>query len=343
MSMDTGLDIVIYGAGAIGSSVAAWIAPHHERLALLARGDHARTMKEKGLVFYLADEEKRTLHIDVIEDLSERPSADVVILAVKNYDLENAAADIRSKAGDPVVVGLQNGLLNQTVLSEYFTRVIYGIVYFTAWRDAPGIVGASEKGLILLGVLDGDTELQAVMSEISRIFNRGFSARIVPDIKSAAHNKLILNLTNGLLTLVGHTRREIRSVADMRELMVNTLLEGVTIVKRAGYKEVKTPNNPGWRDLRILSKLPGFITDRIFRNILDKLYINSTAQDIFQFRRDRTELESLNGSIVRLADSLGIAAPYNRTIYRLCKERFGNPDFEPLDERDVLAEVRRSL
>ncbi len=65
------------------------------------------------------------------------------------------------------------------------------------------------------------------------------------------------------------------------------------------------------------------------------------GQDVIQRGRSETELESLNGVIIRLADQHGIAAPYNRTVYELCRQRFAASPFEPMDVRDVLAAVER--
>ena len=56
-----------------------------------------------------------------------------------------------------------------------------------------------------------------------------------------------------------------------------------------------------------------------------------------------TELEYLNGYIVGLADQWGLKAPYNRAIYRLCREQFANPDFEPLDIQEVWQAVQAEV
>jgi ketopantoate reductase len=46
------LEIVIYGAGAVGASICGWLTPHHDKIFLLARGEDARIMKSKGLIMY---------------------------------------------------------------------------------------------------------------------------------------------------------------------------------------------------------------------------------------------------------------------------------------------------
>jgi hypothetical protein len=69
---------------------------------------------------------------------------------------------------------------------------------------------------------------------------------------------------------------------------------------------------------------------------------SSMTQDVLMRGSAASEIDSLTGYIVRLADRHGVPAPYNRTIYRLAKERFG-PGFQPMRCEDLLAEVEKEL
>ena len=146
------LEIVIYGAGAIGTSICGLITPHYDKIYLLARGDNARIMNSKGLVLYEQEyNNPKPISVNVIKDLNELSSVDVVIITVKNYDLEEVAEDISSKLGDkPIIVALQNGIENQKVLPKYFSKVIYGVIVFSALRYAPGVFGYRSKGIIFI-------------------------------------------------------------------------------------------------------------------------------------------------------------------------------------------------
>ena len=119
--------IVIFGAGAIGGSAGAWIAKLHSNTLFLARGEHALAMRENGIALTQINhpESREVIHVHVLNNISETADADVVIIAVKNYSLEDAAKKIRLATGDrPVIVGMQNGLANQTILPRYFSKVI---------------------------------------------------------------------------------------------------------------------------------------------------------------------------------------------------------------------------
>ena len=137
------LTIVVYGAGAIGSTLAGWLFPHINNLYLLARGDNAKFMKKKGLILYHGENDNpEPIPIKIIEDLGELSNIDIVLIAVKNYDLEQVSKDIVEKVGDKaIIVGLQNGMENQSILPKYFSKIIYGVIVMSAWRDKPGIFG----------------------------------------------------------------------------------------------------------------------------------------------------------------------------------------------------------
>ncbi len=336
-------NIVIYGAGSVGSSVGGWLAPHCPNLSLLARGEHAAAMRKKGLLVYIKDQDPHPSHtpVRVIADISERPGAEIVVITVKNYSLEPAAKDIRKKLkGEPLIVALQNGLENQKILPAYFKRVVYGVICYNSRREGPGVVGASRNGPILLGTVDNDPKLAADLQEAQEIFSLGLDARVTTDLKNAAVTKMILNLSNAVLTLVGHGYREIQSFRALKHIMTGSMLEGFDIAIRAGFREVPIPGAPSRGLLRFSTRLPEFLSDKIFRKNLSMVDLNSMGQDILQFGRDVTELQSLTGYFIGLAEKLKMEVPYNRTIYELCQKRFAEKPFVPMDETAVWHEIQ---
>lgn len=106
--------IVIYGVGGIGATLGGWLTQGYENVYLLARGENAKALKTNGLILYERENNNpEPIPVKVIEDLNELTSIDVVVITVKNYDLEEVAKDISKKLGDkPIIVGLQNGFEN---------------------------------------------------------------------------------------------------------------------------------------------------------------------------------------------------------------------------------------
>ena len=160
--------MVIVGAGAIGLSVAGWIFPHNVNLHLLARGESVAAIRSYGLQLYQVGQEATSvpLPVKVIESLDEISSPDIIIVTVKNYDLDGAAQSLRRKLGgcQPIVASLQNGLENQRILPRYFSRAIYGVVCYNAWREGVGRVSFVKRGYVIVGTPKNDlqAELQAV-------------------------------------------------------------------------------------------------------------------------------------------------------------------------------------
>jgi len=73
------------------------------------------------------------------------------------------------------------------------------------------------------------------------------------------------------------------------------------------------------------------------------MVVSSMAQDIIQRGGSDSELESINGYTLELADAHGVDAPYNRTVYELCREKFARPEFQPMDVEEVWKEVSKRL
>jgi 2-dehydropantoate 2-reductase len=338
------LKIVFYGAGAIGGSVAAWIAPHHTQTWLYSRADSRETLRTRGIITYPGNhlDQQEIVKIPVIDDLRQIPEVDIVIIGVKLYNLEEVAREISERIGDrAIVVGMQNGLENQKILPRYFSRVIYCIVAYNAWRDEPGVIGYQQKGPLILGT--PDNSLQAELLSLAEIFNLGVKTIVTQRLQDAAHCKLVVNLSNSITTLVGLNYRPISDLGLFQRVLTNTLYEGVRVLRIAGYREIRLGGMPSWPIIWAVAHFPQRLTRRIFQNNLKKGVLSSMGQDVLQHRSTQTELEYLNGYFLTLADRYGCKVPYNRTIYRLCKQHFSQAGFEPLDIRLVWEEIQKEM
>ncbi|MGA3290371.1 MAG: ketopantoate reductase C-terminal domain-containing protein [Candidatus Bathyarchaeia archaeon] len=93
---------------------------------------------------------------------------------------------------------------------------------------------------------------------------------------------------------------------------------------------------------QISAKLPASVIKVFYRfTVREELGLNSTAQDIFAGKAT-TELESLNGYMLSLAQKVGAPMPINQTIYEIAKERFG-PDFEPMTQKELWAAIQNRV
>jgi len=336
--------IVFFGAGAIGASVGAWVAANHENTYFLDVGDVTDALEKDGITSYMGGAKNKAVNVKVkvIRNLSEIPTPDIIVVAVKNYSLDAVSKMIKEKVGDePLIIGMQNGIENQTILPKYFSKVVYCVVCYNAWLDNHGVVGYQKKGPLVIGT--ADNELQFEMDTIRKVFSRGVETIVTLHLNNATHSKMIINLTNSLTTLIGHTYKEISDQSIFQKLLTNLTWEGVQIVKAAGYDECKLGGMPSWLLMKAGATLPQVVTKIPFKQNVKKLVISSMAQDILQKGGSQSELESLNGYFIYLAEQYGIDIPYNKTIYELCKEEFAKPGFEPWDVKEVWDKVQQNL
>jgi 2-dehydropantoate 2-reductase len=335
--------VVVVGAGAVGSSIAAWIAPKYANLSLLARGEALEVIKNLGLKSYLKGGRSTAAAFPVhaVGSLAETALPDVIVITVKNYDLDTTSRDLRAHLGDrePIVVALQNGVENQQVLPRYFARVLYGVVCYNAWRDGPGEVGHEPRGYVILGTPANDLRDEA--QTVASIFGLGLDCVTTNRLQDAVHCKLVINLSNAMMTLMGSQKRTSESFNLLLRMTLSLNWEGIQLLQEAGFHEHPLGRIPSWRTLKMGAALPAFMAGALYRFNTRGLGLNSMAQDVFG-GRTTTELEALNGYMLDLARRVGFPTPINETIYEVAKDRFG-PDFQPISAQELWDMVEQKV
>jgi 2-dehydropantoate 2-reductase len=333
--------ILFIGPGAIGASLAAWVAETYPAVFVMGHGASQAALRQDGITTYAYEEPettRRTVRPAVVDRPGDVADVDIVVLAVKNYDLAAVARQVREALGDrPIIVSPANGIDNQRILPEFFSKVIYGVVGYNARRDEPVVVGYRHKGPLVIGT--PDNSLQAELRLVQSILAHGCPTEITGRLQDAVHSKIVINLTNALDALIGRGgERPLSNLAAYQQLLTQTLWEGVQVVRAAGYREHRIAGMPPFRLLHLVAVLPGFLTRPLFEHRVGAMRMSSMTQDVVLRGAQDTEIESITGYIVRLAAEHGVAIPYNRAIYRLGREKF-RPGFEPLAPEQVLAAV----
>ncbi len=336
--------IVFLGSGVVGGAAGAWVAEKYDEVFFLDQGEIQAALKEKGIGTYLQGHKSSMVNVKVkvIDDLSQVPDADYVVVAVKNFSLPKVAQLIKDKLGDkPTILSMANGIDNQRVLPNYFSKVIYCVVAFNGIMDEPVVICYHQKGPLVIGT--PDNSLQPEMKRLAEAFNLGVETVIVDHLQDAVHSKIIINLVNSLATLVGFRVKEISDPDLFQKILSNLLCEGVKIVEANGYKECKMGGMPPWIKFKASVKLPVFLTRGMFNRNLNKMIMPSMAQDVLLKGMTDTELDSINGYFIELADKAGMKAPYNRVVYELTKRELARDKFEPLDIKEVWKEIQAKM
>ena len=333
--------ILFIGPGAIGASLAAWVAEAYPAVFVMGHGASQAPLRQGGITTYAFDqpeETRRTVRPAVVDRPGDVADVDIVVLAVKNYDLAAVARDVREALGDrAIIVSPANGIDNQRILPQFFSKVIYGVVGYNARRDEPVVVGYRHKGPLVIGA--PDNSLQEELRLVQSILARGCPTEITDRLQDAVHSKIVINLTNALDALIGRGARPLSNLAVYQQLLTQTLWEGLQVMRAAGYREHRIADVPRFALLRFAATLPGFLTRPVFERRVSAMRMSSMTQDVMLRGAEHTELESITGYVVRLAAEHDVAVPYNRAIYRLGREKF-HPGFAPLSPEQVLAAVK---
>ncbi|MCO1335871.1 2-dehydropantoate 2-reductase [Microbulbifer sp. OS29] len=340
--MPTKKHYLVFGAGAIGTTLAAWLNSSGVRVSIFDKPEACVHINQHGLEVYFGDQPKKRYRswVQAYSNFNSILAPDVIILCVKNYSLEAVSKLLVANFGSTIpIVALQNGVENQNILPKYFDKIVYGVVCYNAWVDGFGVVGYQKKGPIALGYIDN--VIDADLSGIVEDFNRGVETKNYPSLNDAAHSKIVINLTNSLTTLVALHKNDQANSKRFQILITSMIFEGVQVMKAAGYKESKLGGMPSWLLIAAASVLPGFITRKAYLKNLKKMVVSSMAQDIIVNGGNTSELESINGYVLSLANAYDVKTPVNSAIYQICKSEFVKSPFKPVTVDYIWKQVKR--
>jgi 2-dehydropantoate 2-reductase len=300
--------VAVMGAGAVGSYFGGMLARARVPVTMIARGAYVEAVRRNKLFLDTVTFQERVT-VEVSCEPSAVRDAHVVLFCVKSLDNEATARAIAPHlATDAIVVSLQNGVDNvERIRAAAGIDALPAVVYVAAAMPEPGHVKHSGRGELVVGELAGRSagaEVQPPRTEqIAALFaSANVPCRISADILGDMWQKFITNCgANAVSAIAQATYGEIAQYDASRDLMSRVVQECIAVARAAG---VRTPA-PGFTEkwLANLSKFGGAFS--------------STAQDLA--RAKRTEIESLNGYIVRRGTELGVATPNNFALYALVK------------------------
>ena len=331
--------IAVVGAGAMGGSYGGMLAVAGEDVGLLdARSDHVAAIRADGLRVSGAFGEHvvRLPAADSPEGLEPADGAwaDLVIVFTDtNATHEAARAADHLLAPEGCAITFQNGIGNVETLQEELgaERVLGGSSMCSALVEAPGHVVMTHRGPTSIGELDGrrTNRLQRVAGALERA---GFEVEVKDDINARIWTKFIINSAiNALCATTGLRLGEVGRLEEMDALQDRILDEAFALVRA---KEIPIAE----ADVRAGIK----------RSCRLKFSRPSMLQHVESARR--TEIDAINGALVRESRKLGLAAPYNEALTALLKgrerdaiRRRENPDLDyDAWEAEVAVEEKRA-
>jgi 2-dehydropantoate 2-reductase len=303
--------ICIAGAGSIGCFVGGMLRSAGQQVSLLARTRVIADINLHGLrvtSFEGIDHRLSAAEIGLSEDPAILANADIILVTVKSDDTSEIADLIaRYAAPGATIVSLQNGTGNVAVLREKLPgrQVLAGMVPFNVLSLGDGHFHRATSGDILLEKDDADTAAQLRQPEL--VF------RPVDNITGVQWGKLLINLNNALNALSGLPLRDQLAQRSWRVLFADQFREALAIMKAEGITPVSSTPLPPSLTPYIL-KLPDFLFERIAASMvkIDPKARSSMWEDLQRGRR--TEIDHLQGVIVKLAEDHRLKAPLSARI-----------------------------
>jgi 2-dehydropantoate 2-reductase len=288
--------IAVMGAGAVGCYYGALLAQAGEAVTLIGRPALVDAVRDRGLLLEKGGQTV-TVPVEATDDPAGVAGADIVIVSVKSGDSDAAAHQIAPHlAPGAVILSLQNGISNAETLSAALGRPVIAVVVYVATDMAgPGHVRHHGRGELIFAPGPGADRAA------ERFRAAGIPVEVTPGAESALWTKFTINCCfNALSALTRRPYGVIAAQPGAFDMMRDVMAECLAVARASGIA----------------------LPDDLFAMVEDiaakmTAQYSSTAQDMMRGRK--TEIDHLNGEILRRAAALGIPVPVNRALWVMVK------------------------
>ena len=297
--------IVVFGTGGVGGYFGGRLAQAGEDVTFIARGEHLRAIKTRGLRVESATGDFVLFPAKATDDVNEIGEVDLIILGVKAWQVPEAARAIKPLVGPrTTVLPLQNGVdaVSQLVDELSPERVIGGLCRIVSFVVEPGLIRhAGFKPSIIIGELDNQRTDR--IEKIEQIFSHAdLAISVAADIQVALWTKfLFIASFSGIGAIADAPAGILRTDPKWRAQMLNAMKE---IYALAHARGIKLPENSVDSVMTAVDSLPEDATSSMQRDIV---------------AGKPSELESQNGAVVRMAHESGVDVPTHEFIYESLK------------------------
>jgi 2-dehydropantoate 2-reductase len=311
--------IAVLGAGSVGCFIGGCWQAAGLPVTFIGRPKIARDIHEHGLtVSDYSGWSRRLEDVDFACVPAALADAGIILVTVKSADTMEAAREIADNARDgALVISFQNGVSNVDVLKQGAGdrfEIVRGMVPFNCAYLGEGRFHKGVAGAPLYA-----EERSRTRELASRIGAGPAAIKLSDDMLGLAWGKLLINLNNAINALSGRPLRDELRERDYRRVFAAAMREGLRLLRRARIEPAKVgPVAP--RLLPSIIGSPDWLFNTVFIRSwkIDSKARSSMADDLAAGRR--TEVDFLNGELVRLAERLNMDAPVNRAIVALVRK-----------------------
>jgi len=290
------MKIAIMGAGAVGCYYGGMLARAGHDVVLIGRPQHVDAIRRDGL-FMDTSSFQEHVQVRAGTEASDIADAEMVLCCVKSTDTQAAARAMAPHlATDALVLSLQNGVDNAEQLqAELAQQVAPAVVYVATEMAGPGHVKHHGRGELVVGPATLSDE------QTQQFVAGGIPILVSDNVAGALWSKLILNCAyNALSAITQSTYGTLWQAAGVQAVMRDVVAECLAVACAEG---VAIPGDAWENIVRIAETMPG--------------QFSSTAQDLA--RKKCSEIDHLNGYVVRKGETHGIVTPVNRTLHTVVK------------------------
>jgi 2-dehydropantoate 2-reductase len=290
------MKIAVMGAGAVGCYYGARLAEAGHDVVLIARPEHVEAINARGL-WLEKDGAQQVIQLRASAHVNAVQDASLVLFCVKSMDTETAGkAMAQHLAADATVLSLQNSVDNAECLQRILSQaVIPAVVYVATVMAGPGHVRHHGGGELVLGSSPASIELAAMLT------TAGIPSTVSDNAIGALWAKMVLNCAYNAMSAI--SQQDYGTMAKgtgVMDVINDVVQECLAVADKLG---VVIPGDSWSAVERVPLTMPR--------------QLSSTAQDLA--RGKPTEIDHLNGYIVRKGQELGIATPANRMLLALVK------------------------
>jgi 2-dehydropantoate 2-reductase len=296
--------VTVIGAGAVGSYFGGLLARARCDVTLVARQDHVKAIQENGLYMECQSFQER-VSVKTSTEYQAIKNADLVLFCVKSPDTESVAIEIQPYLSkDTIILSLQNGVDNCERLKTVLINPVYpAVVYVATGMVGPGHVKHFGRGELVIGELESGEVSPDQLNMLQEYFNEGnVPCSISKNIKHDMWLKFLVNCSYNAISGIG----QIEYGQMIQSTHINTLIEQITkeflvVAEKEG--------------IHISSEQAILANEQIAKTMTKQK--SSTAQDLMKCKK--TEIDYLNGYIVRRGLAHQIPTPANQSVYALVK------------------------
>lgn len=342
------MEVLVYGAGAVGGYLGAKLALAGHQVMLVTRPETANLINHQGLLLTqsgLTSQPPVRAAGNLNDALRDR-QYDLIILSMKSYDLEPAVSCLADLCPRPnQIMNFQNGIGVEEIITNRFDpyRVIAGVITIPIRRPSPNRieVGREGRGLGLAPVRYG----RPIQQWVDMFVEAGIHAGGVADYRAMKWSKAFLNIMgNASSAILNSSPVDIYQDPSLFDMEMRMCRETLAVMKKLGLPIVNLPR----ASIRPLAYLVNYGPDFLLRLVFTQVIIHGRGEKMPSFHIDlvagkgRSEVVFHNGAIAAAGRDVGVATPvnamFNDLLMRLTNGQADRSDYDHNPKR-LLAEL----